>query len=154
MRIESETVADVVALVVRKGKDSSECYVDLEIGVAQAEAMKEWGDEFESLAFSSMRVRDVGDLTSTTFLVDTVKPKVVYELHEVELGGITLKVQPELRTIKTVPGDAMVVAHIRLPISGLVMSSSLGELGEMVNSTADVSFKPAQLELGLVAQAG
>lgn len=153
MRIEAKLQAEVAAFNVKPGCAT----IDIEVGVKQDGALKIWGDEFESLAFSSMRLRDGKDETSVEFLVDKVTPgkRVVMEVHQIDYTSIdkvkvTLKGQPELRCIKTCPGEAKVIACLRLPVPLTFLDAAqVHELVESVGVFGAFDFSPAQQVLDL-----
>lgn len=148
MKLKFKTPADLVAFAIKRNKahDGREATVDLDIGVKQEDAGK-WGDDFESLAFATMRVmedeKDGGN--SVAFLVDSIKPghRVVFERHTVNIAGQKINEQPELLSIRTVDGEARVVARVRLPIS-VDKQILLNELVSKVGQTIKVEFEPAQ----------
>lgn len=150
MRLQLKTVSDVVGLSIKRNKahDGREAFVDLEIAVKQNEASK-WGEDFEALAFATMRVNEDDSGNSIAFLVDTIKPghRVVFEHHAVNIAGQQINEQPELMNIRTVDGEARVIARVRLPIS-VDKTALINELITKVGQTVSVEFNPQQLTIG------
>jgi hypothetical protein len=150
MKLKLKTPADIVGFNIKRNKshDGREAVVDLEIGVKQDDASK-WGEEFKALAFATMRVmeneKDGGN--SVAFLVDSIKPghRVVFERHTVNIAGQKINEQPEMMSIRTVDGEARVVARIRLPIA-VEKAALIGELVTKVGQTVRVEFEPEQVQ--------
>jgi hypothetical protein len=148
MKLKLKTPADIVGFTIRRNKshDGREAAVDLEIGVKQDDASK-WGEDFKALAFATMRVmeheKDGGN--SVAFLVDSIKPghRVVFERHTVNIAGQKINEQPELLSIRTVDGEARVVARIRLPVAA-EKAALISELVTKVSQTVRVEFEPQQ----------
>lgn len=147
MRIEAKTSADIVAINVKRNNshDGKEAFVDLEIGIKEGEAPN-FGKDFADLAFSGMReeVTEEG-AAKITHLQDSIKPgsRVVYERHVIVLDGNKLKEQPELLNLKTVDGDAKVVAKVRVPVATTqtdLITSLMGKVGNVVA----IEFNPEQ----------
>jgi hypothetical protein len=159
MRIEAKTSADVVGLTIKRNQkhDGQEAYVDIEIGVKYDEAEKTFGEDFQILAFSSMRQVPVGEegTEKIIHLQDLIKPgeRVVFEKHVIEINGTKLKEQPKLLHIKTVDGDAKAIAKLRIPID--VDSTLVAELTQQVGDVVEVQFNPEQqlLDLDLAREA-
>lgn len=131
-----------------KSHDGREAWVDLEIGVKQEEAEKKFGEAFAILAFSTMRVQEAQGEDETdgiVFLQDAIKPGrvMVAELHNVDIEGNQCTVQPELLRIRTVKGEARVVAMIRVPID-VSKASLINAMTKQVGKSVRVEFDPAQ----------
>ncbi len=153
MNIETKTSADVVALTIKSNtqNDGKEAYVDVEIGVDQPEATAKFGEEFEGLAFSSMRLHDTGEETKVIHLQDTIKPgkRVVLEKHVIDFNGTVVKALPQLLSIRTIDGADRVVAKVRVPLD--VGTKLVTELTELVGKMVDMEFSPQQQVLDLDA---
>lgn len=141
------------AIKANKSHDGREAFVDVEISVKQDEAEKKLGADFAALAFSTLRVieADPDDEESHdgfAFLVDSVKPgrRVVCQLHRVVIGDEEVTVQPELRGIRTIDGEARVVAQIRIPVD-VSKKALLNSLTGQVGQTLKIEFEPAQGKL-------
>ena len=113
MRVEGKLNCDLRQVIVKQNQssDGQEAFLDLDAGVTKDEAEKKFGEDFASLAFSTMRVLEAQDDDETdaiAFLVDSIKPgsRVVFELHTIDIDGEEITAQPELRGIKTVDGEA------------------------------------------------
>lgn len=148
MKCKGKFNADVVNFHVKtnKANDGREASVDIEIGLKQEEAKKKFGDDFESLAFSTMRVMEGEDGGDTfRFLVDSVKPgsAVVFERHRVAVDDEEIECQPELLSIKPVEGEAKVVAKIRLSVD-VGKKALLNKLCGSVGQVVKIAFNPQQ----------
>jgi len=148
MKIILKTAADIVGFQIKRNKthDGREASVDLDIGVKREDASK-FGEEFEALAFATMRVmeNDKDGGNSFSFLVDSIKPghRVVYEQHRIKIAGQNISEQPELLGIRTVDGEARVVVRVRIPI-GVDKAALISELATKVGQTIKVEFEPQQ----------
>jgi len=152
VKIQAKTSCDITAFLVKRNKshDGKEGHVDIEIGVKQKDAADQFGADFEALAFATMQtVTGIEDgEKKIVFLQDTIKPgrRVMFERHVIQLDGEEIKEQPELLSIKTVDGDAKVIAAIRIPIETArkkLVSSLTQKVGEVVG----VEFNPEQLAI-------
>lgn len=162
MRLKLKTSADLVKYTCKRNKehDGREATIDLEVNVRKEDASK-WGEDFEALAFATMRVMgpaendddDEGD--SVGFLVDTIKPgkRLVMELHELVLEGSKLEAQPELRAIRTVDGKARVTACLRIPVP-VEKRVLVQVLTEKVGQVIKVEFEPTQAQFEFTRKAG
>jgi len=157
MKIRLKTPADIAGFSIKRNKthDGREATVDLEMSVKHEDAAK-WGEDFESLAFATMRVmedeKDGGN--SVTFLVDSIKPghRVVFELHTVSIVGQQVNEKPELLGIRTVDGEARVVARVRLPIP-VEKQGLISELVTKIGQTVRVEFEPQQGQFEFTSKA-
>jgi hypothetical protein len=154
MKLSSKFTGDIVGVTIKRNKsqDGRDAFVDFDIGIDQAVAKEKWGDDFASLAFSTMRViapdpdgDDEEEGNHIGFLVDSVKPnkKFVFERHQVELEEERFECQPELLVIHMVDGAARVNARLRLPID-VGQTKLLSRLCEKVGKTVNVTFNPKQ----------
>jgi len=148
MKIQGKFPADVVGFCIKRNQahDGREAFVDIEVGVERQEAAARFGEEFETLAFATLFVREDEDGSkSETFLVDTIKPnkRVVFERHVIELEKKRIETQPELLSISTVDGYPKVVAKIRLPID-VSKADLINDLVQKVGKTISTEFNPEQ----------
>jgi hypothetical protein len=146
MRIKTKTSADVVGLNIKRNQkhDGKEAHLDIEVGVKQENA-KKFGADFGDLAFSSMRERTEESETKIVHLQDNIKPgsRVVYERHEILIDDNKLNEQPELLSIRTVDGEARVIAKYRVPVATTqkgLLTKLMGKVGGVVT----VEFNPEQ----------
>lgn len=164
MKIKTKTSATIADLRIKAGDEGPDAYVELDILVAQADALREWGEEFATLAFATVRKAEdsVADdeedcPAGFVFLVDALKPgkrRLVCERHQVVLGGKTLTAQPKLQAIHTLGGiSPQVVATVRLPI-GTEDAMWVGELAHQVGSRIGVELSPAQQALPFTRRQG
>jgi len=150
MKIQTRCSADVAAFTIKRNQahDGKEGFVDLEIGVEQKNATKSFGADFEALAFAMMQEVASGEdgAPKVVFLQDTIKPgrRVVFERHVINLDGEQISEQPELLKIKTVDGDAKVIANIRIPVE-TARKKLVANLTQKVGEIVDVEFNPEQL---------
>ena len=147
MRIDAKVNADLVALTVKRNQkhDGQEAFVDLEVGVRQQEADR-FGADFGDLAFGSMREATEDGTTRVEHLQDNITPshkRVIYERHVIVLDGNKLTEQPKLASIKTVDGEAKVVARFRVPVA-TTQATLLTKLMAKVNGNVTVEFSPEQ----------
>lgn len=155
MHISAKVQGDLADLHIKRNQkhDGKEATVDIEIGIKQDES-DNWGEDFHDLAFASMceRVSDDGAAT-LVHLQDTIKPnkRVVYERHKMTIDGSVVRAQPELLALKTVEGEAKVVAKFRVPISTNA-KELLGKLMDKVNTVIKVEFEVEQPDLGMPAE--
>ena len=160
MRVEGKLNCDLRQVIVKQNQssDGQEAFLDLDAGVTKDEAEKKFGEDFASLAFSTMRVLEAQDDDETdaiAFLVDSIKPgsRVVFELHTIDIDGEEITAQPELRGIKTVDGEARVIAQLRIPVD-VSKKALLNQLVGNVGKTVKVSFTPAQGSLDFAEAKG
>lgn len=155
MDITGKMAADVRQIVIKSNEanDGREANIDLAVSVKQDEAAKKWGEEFATLAFSSLRPRegtgDEGD--GLAFLQDKIKPakkRFVCGMHRIDIDGETIDAQPELTAIDTVDGEARVIAHLRIPID-VGRKRLVSALSEKVGSTVKIDFAVQQGKLPL-----
>src|SRR3990167_6393078 len=105
MKIKGKLNADVKQVIVKQNQsnDGREAFIDLDAGVTKDEAEKKFGEDFATMAFSTMRVMEADpdaedDVDAIAFLVDSIKPgsRVVFELHTIDIDGEEVVAQPEL----------------------------------------------------------
>jgi hypothetical protein len=149
VKCKGRMVADLVNLEVKSNKnnDGREASVDLDISIKQDAAKESFGDDFATLAFATMQTvdgpNDTGD--SIVFLVDSIKPgqRVVFEKHRIELEEQVFDAQPRMLAIRTVKGEARVVARVRIPID-VGRDKLLSVLAGKVGTTVKINFDPQQ----------
>lgn len=155
MKISGKHNADIVGFSIKRNKshDGREAAVDLEISIKQEEALSKFGEDFEKLAFATMRVikADIGDtddVDSIAFLVDNVKPghRVVFERHRIALEEEVFEEQPEFLTIRTIDGEPRVIAKLRVPID-VGRTTLITSLAQKVGQTVKIEFEPKQAVL-------
>lgn len=146
MIIRAKVSGDLADLHIKRNRkhDGKEATIDLEIGIRQQEAAN-WGVDFNDLAFSSMCERTQDGVTTLVHLQDTIKPntQVVYERHVILIDGQKVKEQPKLLSMKTVEGEAKVIATVRVPVS-VTQKKLLASLMDKVNSMVSLEFEPEQ----------
>ena len=138
--------------------DGQEAHVDLEIGIKQEEAENKLGKDFATMAFSTMRVMEAQgdeDTDAIAFLVDSVKPghRVVFPLHAIDIDGQEITAQPELRGIKTVDGEARVIAQLRIPVDVSKKAMLNKIIGQVGGSPIKIDLSPVQGKLFTEEQA-
>jgi len=154
MKITGKLAADIVGFSIKRNKahDGSEAAVDIEVSVSEDDAKGKFGDDFHTLAFGTMRVVEAegdDDVDAISFMQDTIKPgsRVVFEGHKIKLDGQTITEQPELLSIKTVDGEARIIARLRLPVK-TDNTAAINSLVQSVGETVKCEFNPQQGELG------
>ena len=162
MKIEGKLSADIKQVIVKQNQsnDGREAFIDLDAGVTKDEAEKKFGEDFATMAFSTMRVMEADpdaedDVDAIAFLVDSIKPgsRVVFELHTIDIDGEEVVAQPELRGVKTVDGEARVIAQLRVPVD-VSKKALLNQLVGNVGKTVKIGFIPVQGSLGFEAAKG
>ncbi len=160
MKIKGKLNADIVGFAIKRNKshDGSEAAVDIDVGVTEEDAKEKFGADFHVLAFGTMRVMEAegdDDVDAIAFMQDTIKPgsRVVFESHKIKLDGETITEQPELLSIKTVDGEARVIARLRIPVK-TDKTAAINSLVQSVGKTVKVEFNPQQGELELRSPKG
>lgn len=149
MEIEVKTSADIIGLSVKRNKkqDGKSAFLDIEIGVKRTDAAKFGGDTFIDLAFSSMRESVDDDGAATVIhLQDKIKPgsKLTHPRHIIHIDGEVIKSQqPKLFSIRTIEGEAKVVATYRIPIP-TAQRKLLASIVDKVGTLVAVEFAPEQ----------
>lgn len=154
MKITGKLSADVVGLTIKRNQahDGTEAQLDIELGADEDTCSEIYGETFKALAFSTMQVVDDPETGKQIgHLVDSIKPgkRVVCEAHEVALGDLKIRCQPQILNIKPVDGKPSAVVKIRLEIE----SAQVAPLVDKINKVIKVEFNPAQGELGLEGRA-
>jgi len=157
MEISGQMIAYVKHVLIKcnDGNDGTEADVDLEIWVRKEDAEKNWGEKFLTLAFAGM-VEDEDDdgKTKPRHLQESIKPKkqqFVCAMHRIGIEGEVFEAQPRLVGLRTVDGEARVVAKVRIPVD-TGRETLLTALGRKVNQSVKVNFDVQQLGLNLAVQ--
>jgi hypothetical protein len=160
VRIQGKISADVDQVRTKRNKshDGKTTTVDIDVSVKRDDAATKFGEDFEALAFATMRTRMVGEGDDAeeriTFLQDDIKPGsvIVLERHQIKIDGDLVEVQPQLLGVTTVDGEARVIVHLRIPVDS-DRASQMG-ISDKVNKTIPVEFEPKQSELPLRKKRG
>jgi hypothetical protein len=157
MEISGKMSADIKQVLIKcnKANDGREADVDLEISVRQEDAEKHWGEKFATLAFAGM-VEDEDDdgKTEPKHLQETIRPKkqqFVCGVHRIGIEDEVLEAQPQLVGLRTVDGEARVVAKVRIPID-TGRDKLITTIGKKVGFTVKIDFAVQQLGLKLATQ--
>lgn len=148
MRISAKTKANVLEVNVKGNKnlDGKEAYVDFAVAIEQRFAY-DFGEDFETIAFSTMRQRAVDNDGSIKFvhLLDSIKPgkRATYEPHAVNVDCSEFFSTPEILKITPVDGSDCVIARIRVPIESS-QKHLIQDLVSKVCKTVDLQFVPKQ----------
>jgi hypothetical protein len=156
MKISGKFHADIVGFTIKRNQahDGREGFITLEMGIEQEEAEKKLGADFESLAFSTMRIVEAqteDDTDQIAYMQDTIKPgkRWVFERHLIDIDGkFKLDDQPEMLSIRPVDGSRKVIVRIRIGVD-MRKASFVTFFGQHVGETAKIEFNPQQGELAL-----
>ena len=152
MEIRGKVTGEITDFHVKwnKSNDGTEATVDVEFPVAEEHAEELLGEDFKTMAFSTMRVveADVGDeddVDTVGHLVDSIKPgrRVVFQQHIVKLEGQEIRTQPKMLRVGMVDGERKVMVKLRLPIDtskASLVSWLVGNVGKAVKA----EFNPQQ----------
>jgi hypothetical protein len=151
MEISGKMNAEVkkITITANDSKDGREAELDIAVSVKQEEATKKWGEEFSTLAFSSMRpIEGVGEEEGNelAFLQSKIKPskkRFVCSIHRIGIDDEIIESQPELLEIETIDGEARVIAHLRIPVD-VGRKKLLSGLSEKVGSSVKIDFAVQQ----------
>lgn len=156
MKITGKFSADVVGKHVKRNgaHDGKEATFDAEISLNRDDAREKFGEQFETLAFSTLHVHEDEDgENSHAFLVDSIKPgrNAVFERHKIKIGKFTVEDQPTVLSIKPINGTDRVMVKIRI-----AYDTNKTELSSVIEeavggSVVKLEFSPAQGEFAFQA---
>lgn len=152
MNISGKMAAEVKKITIKanESNDGREAELDIAVSVKQEEATKKWGEEFSTLAFSSMRPMDGAsedEGNELAFLQSKIKPskkRFVCTVHRIGIDDEVIESQPKLLEIETVDGEARVIAHLRIPVD-VGRKKLLSSLSEKVGSSVKIDFAVQQV---------
>lgn len=145
MEITGKMKADLVkkSNVANDSHDGRKCLVDVDIKFNREQAKKRVGETFERMAFSYMNGG-----AEEKHIVASIKPgkSIVFQLHEVEIEGHGLTVQPRLLTVYPIDGEEKVLARFRVGVD-VSKRNLLTWLDDNVGKSIGIKFKPSQMPL-------
>ena len=146
MRIDANFHADMRGLALHYHEDTSTrtMTVALAVKVKEEEAKKILGEEFHATAFGPMTDID----GEPVFRYKSLAPALTCEIHRATIAGVgPVVVQPEIKAITPVKGEAAVLIDLRLPIK--LENKKQLELAMSFGESVDVSLQVLQHELPL-----
>ena len=150
VKIEGEVVGNLSVKSIRLYGESGTrmANVGFKVKVDVENAAERFGEDFLRVAFGGMREVEKGRYEFACGSLD--KPRLVCELHEIEILGHRFRATPESPKITPVDGEPRVVVDFVLPLPCEGQHrDAIGDIAINCGKTIKITWWPKQLDLPL-----